>query len=225
MRDALDTQLRELLEKIMQMGGLAEGMIGRAVQGVFEDDDRILAEVLRDEERVNRLQIEIDEKAVSVTVHQQPVARDVRLVFVAVRVATDVERIADQAVNIAQNSTHLHASGDFTAAPPLLREMADAVRRLVSDALAALVTNDVGLAQAVLEREPEVDRLRDLIFRDLLRSIITDPIGAHSALALILIGRNLERIGDHATNIAEEVIYLVRGRDIRHQEQALAGQG
>ena len=161
MRDALDQQLAELLQKIMQMGGLAERMIGRAVDGLFDGDETAIDDVAALEREVNRLQLDIDEQAVRVTVHQQPVARDVRLVFVASRCATDVERIADQAVNISQSAGYVHADSDALAPPERLREMADLARELVGDALMALVTRDVSLAESVLEREPRVDALRD----------------------------------------------------------------
>ena len=215
-REALDQQLRELLEKIMQMGGLAERMIGRAVDGLFDADDAALADVLAMERQANQLQLDIDELAVKVVVHQQPVARDVRSVFVASRCATDVERIADQAVNISQSARFVHADPDAAEPPERLREMADLARALVGDALMALITRDVAMAESVLQREPQVDAFRDAIFRELLKTMITDPLASRTAMSLVLISRNLERVGDHATNVAEEVIYLVRGRDIRH---------
>ena len=218
MREAFDAELRGLLEKIMQMGGIAERMIARAVRGVFEPDGAALAEVLRDEDQVNRLQLAIDEQAVAITVRHQPVARDVRLVFGASRCATDVERIADQAVNIAQSARYVHAAPGGPTPPAALAEMAELARRLLADALAAVVTRDVRLAEQVLAGEPRVDALRDAVFRELLGGMIADPLGSRAALSLILISRNLERVGDHATNIAEEVVYLVRGRDIRHRE-------
>ena len=216
MREALDRQLGVLLEKIMEMGGIAERMVGRAVDGLLAGDDAALADVTAMERDVNRLQVEIDDLAVKVVVHQQPVARDVRQVIVAGRCATDVERIADQAVNVSQSARYVHADADAVEPPERLREMADLARALVADALMALVTRDVEMAASVLEREPKVDALRDAVFREMLRTMIADPLAARTAMSLILISRNLERVGDHATNIAEEVVYLVRGRDIRH---------
>ena len=216
MRTVFDDGLRELLEKIMEMGGLAEHMLGQAVASLGDDDDRRLAGILEREERVNRLQIELDERAVSLTVQQQPVARDVRMVFVAGRFATDVERIADQATNVALSAGHYRQAAVRAEVPAELGELASAARRQLADALAAMVVRDVAAARAVIDQEKRLNQLRDETFRKLLFEMITNSAAASSALSLLLISRNLERVGDHAANVAEEVIYLVEGRDIRH---------
>ena len=218
MREAFDDGLRRLLERIMEMGGLAEGMVGDAVAALADEDDARLATIDERERRVNDLQVETDEAAVSLTVRQQPVARDVRMVFVAGRCAADVERVADQAVNIAGSVRHFLAAEerDRAIVPRVLGEMADAARRALADALTAVVTRDVALAEEVLAREPGIDAQRDEAFRELLSVMITRPHQSGSALSLVLVSRNLERVGDHATNLAEEAIYLVRGRDVRH---------
>lgn len=216
MREAFDAELRKLLEEIMEMGGLAEKMVSDAVRGLIEQNETALAAVFQHERRVNLLQNEIDEQAVRLTVTQQPVGRDVRLIFAASRCAADVERVADQAVNIAGNTRH-HFDADVQAeVPEELPAMADAARRALVDALGAFIMRDVALAEGVLKNEPHIDALRDAVFKKLLYQMITEPLASPSALSLLLVSRNLERIGDHATNVAEEVIYLVRGKDIRH---------
>ncbi len=200
----------------MEMGGLAEGMLGDAVATLMDGDLDRVASLDDREDRVNALQIELDEKAVALTVQQQPVARDVRAIFVASRCAADVERAADQAINI-RNSVRHHFDGREQATPPAeLEAMAMEARKSFTNALTAIVTNDTDLAQRVLLHEPIINDLRDGVFKEVLYTMITRPASASSALSLLLISRNLERVGDLATNIAEELVYLVEGRDIRH---------
>lgn len=219
MREVFDEQLRGLLERIMEMGGLAEAMLESAVLAILERDEDRIAHVHELEARVNDLHLAIDDKAVSMTVRHQPVARDVRMIFVASRCASDVERVGDCAVNVAQSAAHFLAAPEFerVEVPQTVSQLADAARSALGDALAAMIGRDVVLAARVLEREPAVDDLRDSVFKDLLYDMITRPMAASSALSLLLVSRNLERVGDHATNIAEDLIYLVRGKDIRHQ--------
>jgi phosphate transport system protein len=152
------------------------------------------------------------------TALQQPVGTDVRFLFMASRIASELERIGDQAVNICQNAHHV------LEAPPLkpivdLPMMGDIAERMVRDSLESLVKKDCSLANHVLEEEKKVDAFRDQIFRILLTHMMADPGTIQRALGLILISRNLERVGDHATNIAEEVIYLVEGREVRHRHE------
>ena len=216
MRSAFDAQLRGLLERITEMGGLAEHMLDLAIRGLLDCDTAALDEVERDEERVNKLHTAIDERAIQLTATQQPVARDVRMVFVAVRCSADVERVGDQACNIAGSVRHLLAEPAKADVPPQIYEMATLARTALTDALVAMVTRDVALAQTVLKNEPAIDRLRDDAFKALLHAMMFSPEVSSSALSLVFISRSLERIGDHATNIAEELIYLVRGKDVRH---------
>jgi phosphate transport system protein len=215
----LDAKLQELLERLLLMGRLAESMIQLALRVLIERNESLSAEVFRKEKQVNDLQIEIDDAAVTLTALQQPVGGDVRFLFMASRIATELERIGDQAVNITQNAHYV-----LKAAPmrPLvdLPVMGEIAERMVHDSLNALVARDCSLANRVLEEEKKVDAHRDLIFRVLLTYMMADPGTIERALALILISRNLERVGDHATNIVEEVIYLVEGREVRHRHES-----
>lgn len=197
------------------MGSLAESMVQTAVAALVRRDDALAAEVYATEREVNRLQVEVDDRAVKLTALQQPVAQDVRFLFMASRIGGELERIADQAVNICQNSRFV------LEAPPLrplvdLPIMSEVAQKMVRDSLTAMINRDVGLANQVLEEEEKVDAFRDQIFRTLLTHMMADPGTIQRAISLILIARNLERIGDHATNIAEEVIYWIQGRDVRH---------
>ena len=207
--------LDELFQRIVLMGSLAESMIRQAVRSLMEQNESLAAEVYEKEREVNRLQVEVDEKAVRLTALQQPVASDVRFLFMASRIGGELERIADQAINICQN-THFALDG-----PPIkplvdLTIMCEVVQEMVRKSLNAMVNRDATAAEAVLDEEDKVDAFRDQVFRILLTHMMGDPRTIRQGLSLILIARNLERIGDHATNIAEEVIYWIHGRDIRH---------
>jgi phosphate transport system protein len=215
MQRHFDEQIQGLLEKLVLMGRSAESMIQLALRVLIERDESLSNDVFRKEKEVNDLQMEIDDRAVKLTALQQPVGRDVRFLFMASRIATELERIGDQAVNICQNAHHV-----LKAAPlkPLvdLPRMGEISEAMVRKSIEALVNRDCELARVVLEDEKQVDLYRDQIFRVLLTYMMADPGTIERALALILMSRNLERVGDHATNIAEEVIYLVEGREVRH---------
>jgi phosphate transport system protein len=199
------------------MGQIASSMVHIAVQALTQRDEGRCQEVRKKEQDVDNLQVELDDRAVKLTALNQPVGADLRFLFMVSRISTEIERIADQAVNICETTPTLLKE-------PLLKPlidfplMAETAEKMVTDSLEALVRRDVALANRVLgEQEAKVDALRDQIFRELLTYMMSDPATIPRALALILISRNLERVGDHATNIAEEVIYLVQGRDVRHQ--------
>jgi phosphate transport system protein len=224
MQRHFDEQIQDLLEKLVRMGRTAESMIQMALRTLIERDESLAAEVSRREEEVNELQMEIDDRAVKLTALQQPVGGDVRFLFMASRIATELERIGDQAVNISQNAHHV------LKAPPLkplvdLPRMGEIAEMMVRNSIEALVAKNCELANQVLNDEKEVDAFRDHIFRVLLTYMMADPGTIERALALILISRNLERVGDHATNIAEEVIYMVEGREVRHRRESKAREG
>jgi phosphate transport system protein len=213
-----DDEISDLQGRLVLMGGLAESMVHGAVHALVKRDESGIAGIFAKEDEVNELQIEIDDRAVKLTALQQPVAADVRFLFMASRIATELERIADQSINICQNAQHL------LKAPPLkplidIPIMAQIAEKMVHDSLDSFVKRDTDLAHAVLKDEEKVDAFRNQIFRELLTYMMSDPATITRALALILISRNLERVGDHATNIVEEVIYLVQGKDVRHHHE------
>lgn len=213
-----DDQLEELQQKLILMGRLAESMLQAALRALIERNEALSEEVYRKEHEVNELQIEVDDRALKLTALQQPVGIDVRLLFMASRIATELERIGDQAINVCQNTHHVLKAPSLK---PLidLPAMGEIVERMVRESIEALVNRDCTLANHVLEEELKVDAYRDHIFRVLLTYMMADPGTIERALALILISRNLERVGDYATNIAEEVIYLVEGREVRHRNE------
>ena len=210
-----DEEIQDLRQRLVIMGGLAESMIAHALRTLLERTERHCEEVARREEQVNELQMEIDARAVQLAALQQPVGADVRFLFMAARITSELERIGDQAVNICQSAHYL------LQAPPLkpfidIPIMTEVAQKMVRESLEALVKKDVDLANKVLAEDDKLDAFRDQIFRELLTYMMADPGTIPRALSLILISRNLERVGDHATNIAEEVIFWIQGRDVRH---------
>jgi phosphate transport system protein len=213
-----DEQLDQLKSRLVRMGTLAESMIDRAIRSLIDRSPGRHPEVFRDEEQVNGLHIEVDERSVQILALQHPVAADLRLVLMCSKIAGELERIGDQAVNICQNTA------DLLRYPPLkplidIPLMSDAARRMLRESLDAFVRQDAALAQKVLDTDDEVDAFKDQVFRELLTYMMSDPGTIPRALALILVSRSLERVGDHATNIAEEVIYVAQGRDVRHHRE------
>ncbi|HLF94461.1 MAG TPA: phosphate signaling complex protein PhoU [Planctomycetota bacterium] len=213
-----EEQLSGLRGRLVHMGALAEAMIEKAVKSLLERTTARHPEIFKNEDEVNALHIEIDEKVITLLALQHPLAADLRLVVMGSKIAGELERIGDQAVNICQNTEAL------LRYPPLkplidIPLMAEIARRMLRESLDAFVRQDAALAQKVLDADDEVDAFKEQIFRELLTYMMSDPGTIPRALALILISRNLERVGDHATNIAEEVIYVAQGRDVRHHHE------
>src|SRR5271170_628668 len=204
--------LEELKQRILWMGSLVE----RAVHQAVHDAEEHLAEtVLAEEDAVNEMQIEVDERVQRLLALQAPMAADLRFLLACSRINNDLERIGDQAVNIAQSAMRVlrHPQVKPYVDLPRMSELAEG---MVRDSLNSLVRADLDLAQSVLQRDDQVDRLRDQLFRELLTYMMENSAVVFAAFELILVAKNLERIGDHATNIAEDVIYFVAGRDVRH---------
>jgi phosphate transport system protein len=189
------------------------------VGALMERRADLAEQVITGDRAVNELQIEIDDRCLKLLALQQPMASDLRFITCAMKINADLERIGDQAVNIAQNSTRLLPH------PPLrplidLPRMAEIAQAMTRDSLDAFVKKDAALARDVLRRDDQVDELKDHVFRVLLTHMMADPGTIERALGLILVSRNLERIADHATNIAEDVIFLVEAKDVRHHHEA-----
>lgn len=215
--------LDDLKARLLSMGGLAEDRVRTAVRAIVERDFTLLAIVLNGDNDINRFHIEIDALCFKLLALHQPVAVDLRSVVSAVKINTDLERVGDLAVNIAE------AARRYLTHPPVkplvdIPRMAQIAHGMLRDALDAYVCRDTALAQRVLDEDDELDALKTQVFRDLLAAMLKDPSTTESALDLILISRHLERIGDHATNIAEDVIFLVSARDVRHHAQDTAAR-
>jgi phosphate transport system protein len=210
-----EKDLNELKERLLWMGSLAERAVHQAVHAVLEADEQLARRVLDEEDAINELQLEIDDRVLQLLALHQLMAVDLRFVLAVSRINNDLERIGDQAVNIAHAAMRVlrHPQVKPYVDLPRMSELAEA---MVRDSLNALVRGDQDLAQSVLQRDDQVDRLRDQLFRELLTYMMENSAVVFAAFELVMVAKNLERIGDHATNIAEDVIYFVAGRDVRH---------
>jgi phosphate transport system protein len=208
-------ELDELKTRLLEMGGLAEDRVRSAVQGVVERDAALVERVLAGDTPINQLHIEIDNRCFRMLALYQPMAVDLRAIVSAVKINTDLERVGDLAVNIAE------AVRRYMRHPPVkelidIPRMAEIAQHMLRDSLDAYVRRDTQLAHAVLNEDDKLDALKQQVFRELLTYMLQDPSTIEPALDLILISRHLERIGDHATNVAEDVIFMVSARDVRH---------
>jgi phosphate transport system protein len=213
-----ETELQALKNRLLGMGALVEERVHVAMQALMERRIEAAESIVAGDAEVNDLQIEIDDRCLKLLALQNPMASDLRLITAAMKINADLERIGDQAVNIAENAVKV------AALPPLrpivdLPRMAELAEAMTRDSLDAFVRRDAELARAILARDDEVDQLKDQIFRVLLTHMMADPGTIERALSLILVSRNLERIADHATNIAEDVIFVVEAKDVRHHHE------
>jgi phosphate transport system protein len=214
-RHHFESEMQGLKSQLLTMGGLVENRIHRAVDSLIHRNEAEARNVIASDVEINDLQIEIDERCLKILATQTPVAVDLRFIAAAMKINSDLERMGDQAVNIAENTLKCLDQ------PPLkpfidLPRMAAISQEMTRDALDAFVRRDADLARDVLRRDDLVDDLKDQVFRELLTYMMADPGTIERALSLILISRNLERVADHATNIAEDVIFLVEAKDVRH---------
>jgi len=208
-------ELEELKRRLLVMGGLAEERLRLATRALIERDRDLMAEVIRGDEAVNKLHLEIDDRCFKLLALHQPMAVDLRVIVATVKINNDLERVGDLAVNIGEAAERYVAHAPVKPLIDLPR-MSDLAQEMLRDALNAFVTRDARAAQAVLERDDILDGLKNQIFRELLTYMLGDPRTIEPGIELILISRHLERVGDHATNIAEDVIFIVEARDVRH---------
>ena len=222
MERTLDQRLEHVKGELLKMGGAVEESIAQSVRALKDADNALVQEVLEGGDRIDSWEVQIEEECIALLATQRPVASDLRLIAIMVKINYDLERINDQAVNIAQRALVLNTM-------PLLKplidipRMAELAQGMVKDALDAFVKRDVELANAVRRRDDIVDGLRDQVFRELLTYLHgqVDNTAIDRAILLILVSRHLERMGDHASNIAENVVYLVQGRIVRHKKEEL----
>ncbi len=208
-------ELDALKQTLLLMGALVETQIGAVMRALVERDDAGAKQVIARDAEVNRYDVEIDEKCVELLARYQPAAGDLRFITTAMKIVTDLERIGDQAANIGHRVLELNREPQLKPYIDLPR-MADKAQQMVKSGLDAFVARDTALAKRVATSDREVDILRDQIFRELLTYMMEDPKTIPRAINLVLVSRFLERVADHATNIAEMVVYLVEGRMVRH---------
>jgi phosphate transport system protein len=212
-------ELERLKTMLLDMASLVESAIYRGISAVVNKDEALAREVLKNEARVNQLEIEIDDLAVSLLALQQPMATDLRLIVASLKINTDLERMGDLAVNIAQRAISL-------VREPVVEPMVDIphvaalVESMVRKSLDAFVRRDSDLARSVLAADDAVDNLRSSMFHELVSFMERDPSNIRQSVDLLSVIRNLERIADHATNIAEDVMFLVKGIDVRHHAES-----
>jgi phosphate transport system protein len=208
-------ELDGLKQTLLVMGAMVEDQIRRVMRALVERDEALARDVIERDREVNVYDVEIDEKCVELLALYQPTAGDLRFITTAMKIVTDLERIGDQAVNIAQRAIELNQEPQLKPYIDLPR-MADKAQRMVKDALDSFVSRDTALAREVCGRDSEVDALKEQIFRELLTYMMADPKTIARAIRLILVSRFFERVADHATNIAEMVIYMVESKMVRH---------
>jgi phosphate transport system protein len=213
-------ELEALQGRLLEMGGLAEERVRAAVQGLVSRDPALVEKVLHGDEPINQLHIEVDNRCFRLLALHQPMATDLRAIVAAVKINTDLERVGDLAVNIAE------AANRYISHPPVKKlidipSMGQIAQAMLRDALDAFVKRDTELAHQVLNEDDRLDGLKTQVFRELLTYMLTDPGTIEAGLDLILVSRHLERIGDHATNIAEDVIFMVSALDVRHHPPGL----
>ena len=211
----LDEQLRQIKSEILVTGGYVERALEEAISALLNNQPERFNLVFDFEKKINEAHIRIDEMCLEFLASQSPVAKDLRLILAIIKINTDLERMGDQAVNISHNAR------DYLKNTPIkslndISDMTRDVQRMIRDALDAFVMNDSSKAESVLLQDDAVDEAKHRVFREFIAEIQKNPQVTGQALDLILIARNLERLGDHATNIAEDVIFAVTGKDIRH---------
>ena len=208
-------ELARLKSRLLEMSSLAEALVERSVEALLERDADKAAAVVAGDSALDALEVEIDDACIHLLALQQPLARDLRLITMAMKIANDLERVGDHAVNIAQAVSHLAEQPAFAQFPEI-EEMARIAREMLSDALDDFVRADAEAAREVCRRDDRVDGLHESMFRILLTHMMEDPRRIGASMSLFLVSRNLERIADLATNIAEDVVFLVEGRNIKH---------
>jgi phosphate transport system protein len=212
-----DEDLYKLKQDVLAMGAVAEGMIRKTMGVLMDRNVRLIAEVMEDEDKMDAYQRSIDNETVRLIGVYTPVARDLRFLLMITRINAELERCADHAVSIC----HGYESLKLLEEPPLkplvdLPRMAVIAEQMLHRSLEAFLKGSEGDAEVVIQTDDQVDRLNDQVFRELVTYMLGDPRSISRALGLILTARAFERIADHAVNIAEDVVYIVRGEDIRH---------
>jgi phosphate transport system protein len=211
-------ELSHLKVRLLTMSGEAEAALGLAVDALLERDLGKATQVIAGDGVIDRMEMEIEERCIDLLALQQPMARDLRMLTSALKIANDLERVGDHAVNIAQSTQRLAESRPIAPEPEII-EMARLSREMLSDALEAFIRGDAAAGRAVCRQDDRVDALHDSVFRILLTHMMEDPHTIGAGMELFLVSRNLERVADLATNIGEDVVFLVEGKSIKHHAE------
>jgi len=213
-------QLEDLRQRLVTMSERAESLVELAVESLLLRDAGKAEAVLTGDREIDALEVEIEAMAVQLLALQQPMARDLRFVIAAIKASSDLERVGDHAVNIAQSAQRLIATKSAITPDAAIEEMARRARQMLSQSIDAFVRADGGLGRAVCLMDDEVDKLNDGLFRIIVTYILEDPTNISAAIDLLLVGRNLERVADLSTNIGEDAVYLAEGKQIKHRSEA-----
>jgi phosphate transport system protein len=211
-------ELANVKVRLLTMSGEAEAAMGLAIEALLERNLDKAAQVIANDRVIDELELELEEQCVSLLALQQPMARDLRMLTSALKIANDLERVGDHAVNIAQSAERLAQSRPITPEPEII-EMARLSRVMLSDAIEAFIRGDAVAGREICRRDDKVDALHKNVFRILLTHMMEDPHQIGSGMELFLVSRNLERVADLATNIAEDVVFLVEGKSIKHHAE------
>jgi len=219
-----ERELEDLREEVLMMGGRAEAIVLKSVESLKQRNELLAHQVFAEDKVLDRMEIDIEERCIRLLALQQPLARDLRFIAAALKVSNDLERVGDHAVNIAGSSERLLAS------PPLkplvdIPRMSELAAGMLREALDAFVRHDAETARRLVLRDDEVDELNRQLFRELVSYMIEDPATITRAMELVLVARNLERIADLATNVAEEVVFIAEARIIKHHAEEQLGEG
>ena len=211
-------ELAHLKQRLTALSAEAEEAVGNAVEALLRRDRTLAQEVIRGDRTINALESSIEEQGFQLIALHQPMAKDLRLIFSAIRIVNDLERVGDHAVNIAQSAERLLSFPHVVPEPEVV-EMARLARQMLGDALSAFVRGDPQAARAVCKRDDAVDSLNDSVFRILLTHMMEDQRSIGACMELLLVSRNLERVADLATNVAEDVVFVTEGRTIKHHAE------
>jgi phosphate transport system protein len=211
----LDTDLEQLNQQLLEMSSLVASSVQRSVRSLIDKNEMLAHQVIRDEARIDQMEIQIDDLATSLVALTQPVARDMRFIVVAIKINTDLERMGDLAVGIVERSLSLMHQPQLEIAKRI-PDLSQLVESMVLLSLDSFVKRDADAAREIMRADDRVDNERNAIIQELIAAMQKDGTLIPQAIDLITVARNLERIADHATNIAEEVIFMVKGEDVRH---------
>jgi phosphate transport system regulatory protein PhoU len=209
-------ELAELKQRLVDMSALAEHLVDQSIRSLLERDRDTAEEVIVNDRRINTLEVEIEQRAIRLLALQQPMARDLRFLVGAIKVSSDIERVGDHAVNIAQSAIRLVDYGGRLTPAPEIEDMARRSRLMLSQAIDAFNRGDGALGREVCKSDDAVDALHDSVFRSLLTRMMESARNITPSLELLLVSRNLERVADLATNIGEDAVYLAEGKQIKH---------
>ena len=209
-------ELAQLKQRLLDMSGQAERLVDLAIKSLLDRDRAIAEEVIAGDKVLNDMEVEIEQRSVRLLALQQPMARDLRFLVGVIKVSSDLERVGDHAVNIAESAVQLIDHGGRLTPGPAIEDMARRSRKMLSDALDAFLRADGALGREVCKADDAVDALHDSVFRVLLTHMMESSRNIGPALELLLVSRNLERVADLATNISEDAVYLAEGKQIKH---------